>query len=77
MAHELNVNEKREIIYLGERLKAIIGELAELSAERNAFANVPAENENEKRRRIYIAERLVRLGQERASLLTQRDMLNA
>jgi len=77
MLRELTVDEKRELIYVGERLKTIGAEIATLSAERDTFAEAPASDEDERRRRIYVAERLVRLGQERDGLLARRESLIA
>lgn len=73
MQLELNELRKRQIIYIGERLKEISGEIASLNAERDTFAIGPAKEEKDRRRRIYVAERLVRIRTERSRLLAQRN----
>lgn len=73
---KMTESQKREMIYLGERLKEITAENAALIDERGRLNAVTALDEAHRRRKVYIAERQNRLQQERTALLETRKALS-
>lgn len=75
MTSSLTTEDKRELIYVGERLQEIANEMARLSDEQDLLSALEDPQENEKRRRIYVVEHHKRLLAERAALLATRETL--
>ena len=73
----LSTDEKRELIYVSERLKALASELATLADERATLEAIESPEEEEKRRRIYLAMHQELLQKERADTLEKHKELSA
>lgn len=77
MAMTLTTEDKRDLIYVSERLKEIAREMALLRDERAGLRELEDPDEAQKRRRIYATERVARLLTERETLLARRKALTA
>lgn len=76
MAKELNGEQKRDLIYVSERIKEIDLEKERLTGVLEGMDQLAeALDEAQKRYRIYATERLRRLDQERRAVLSARKAL--